>query len=84
MPIRKFRDISEMDGNTWLEPGSPELFRAIRASWDFARRTIGCRFPPGVFKHRSIEGAQELRERWEQESFEAYRRRLDQTERPPG
>jgi len=30
MPIRKFRDVSEMEGNTWHEPGSPELSRAIR------------------------------------------------------
>ena len=30
MPIRKFRSVEEMEGNVWYEPGSPELFRAIR------------------------------------------------------
>jgi len=36
MPVRKFHDVSEMEGNTWREPGSPELFRAIKGIWDFA------------------------------------------------
>ncbi len=62
MPVRKFRDVSEMEGNTWLEPGSPELFRMIRAVWDFAERTAPVRFPRGVFKHRTIEEKQALRE----------------------
>jgi hypothetical protein len=78
MPIRKFRDVSEMEGNTWLTPGSPELFRAIRAVWDFADRTAPVSFPRGVYKHRSIEEAQKLREQWEADCFEEFqaRRRL--------
>lgn len=79
MPVRKFRDVSEMEGNTWREPGSPELFRAIKAIWDFASRTAPKRFPPGVYKHRSIEEAQKLREKWEADCFEAF-----QAKRRPG
>lgn len=75
MPIRKYRDVSEMEGNTWREPGSPELFRAIRAIWDFAERTTKRRFPPGVYKHRSIEDAQKLREKWEADSFAEFQAR---------
>lgn len=75
MPIRKFRDVSEMEGNTWLEPGSPELFRAIRRMWDFAAKTAPKRFPPGVYKHRSIEEAQKLREKWEADCFEEHQAR---------
>jgi len=33
------------------------------------------RFPPGVFKHRSIEDAERLREVWEDANFEAHLRR---------
>ena len=76
MPIRKFRSVEEMEGNTWHEPGSPELFRAIKATWDFAERTLRPRFPPGVYKHRSIEDAQKLRDEWERANFEAYQARL--------
>jgi glutathione S-transferase len=76
MPVRKFRDIAEMEGNTWREPGSPELFRAICETWDFATRTLQPHFPPGVYKHRSLEDAQKLREEWAQANFRAYRERL--------
>ena len=62
--------------DTWHEPGSPELFRAIQATWDFAHRTIQPRFPPGVYKHRSFEEAEKQSERWAQANFEAYQARL--------
>jgi len=75
MPIKKFRDVSEMEGNTWYEPGDPRLFEAIRAVWDLADRTLQPRFPPGVYKHRSIEEAQALREEWDRANFEAYHAR---------
>lgn len=76
MPVKKFRSVEEMEGNTWREPGDPELFRAIKATWDFADRTLRPRFPPGVYKHRSIEAAEELREEWARANFERYRERL--------
>jgi hypothetical protein len=76
MPIRKFRDVSEMEGNTWRDPGTPELFRAIRSTWDFATRTVRPRFPAGVYKHRSIEAAKAQKEEWGKANFEAYQERL--------
>lgn len=75
MPIKKFRDISEMT-ETWLEPGSPELARAIHNVWDLARRLSPRHFPPGVYKHRSIGDAEELRERWEAANVAAHQRRI--------
>ena len=81
MPVRKFRSVEEMEGNTWREPGAPELFRAIRSTWDFARRTLRPRFPPGVYKHRTIEDAEELREEWKRANFDAYQARLRKARR---
>ncbi|HSL83033.1 MAG TPA: hypothetical protein VLF66_09660 [Thermoanaerobaculia bacterium] len=78
MPVKRFRDVSEMEGNTWYEPGDPRLFAAIRAVWDLAARTMRPRFPPGVYKHRSIEEANELREEWDRANFEAFRARRRQ------
>jgi hypothetical protein len=75
MPVRKYRDVSEMEGNTWREPGDPQLFRAMRATWDFAARTVRPSFPPGVYKHRSIEEADATRESWEQANFQAFQAR---------
>ena len=71
MPVRKFRDVSEMEDTLWREPGDPELFRAIAGVWDFAARTCPRRFPPGVYRHRSIEEAKALREKWEEADFQA-------------
>ena len=71
MPVRKFRDVSEMEDTLWREPGDPELFRAIASVWDFAARTCPRRFPPGVYRHRSIEEAKALREKWEEADFQA-------------
>jgi len=76
VPIHKYRSIEEMEGNTWLEAGSPELFRAMRATWGFASRTLQPSFPPGVYRHPSIESAQEMRESWDRANFDAYQARI--------
>jgi hypothetical protein len=55
MPVRKFRSVEEMNQPVWREPGSTELYRAIREVWDFGERTSRRRFRPGVYKFRSIE-----------------------------
>ena len=78
MPIKKFRDVSEMT-DTWLEPGSPELARAIRNVWDLGNRVCPKHFPPGVYKHRSIEDAEALREQWERANFAAHQQRMRAT-----
>lgn len=76
MPVRKVRDLQEMEDALWHEPGTPELWRAIRLVWSFAARTCPQRFPPGVYKHRSLGEAQRLREVWEEENFqELWRQR---------
>ena len=75
MPVKKYRDVSEMQGNTWLEPGDPRLFAAIRAVWALAARISQPRFPPGVHKHSSIERANEVQEAWDQANFDAFHSR---------
>ena len=57
MPVRKFRSIEEMkrDHPIWRRPGDPVLYRAIALVWEVARRTNPRRFPPGVYKYRSIQ-----------------------------
>lgn len=74
MPVRKFRDVSEMEDSLWQTRG-PALFGAIRRVWDFAARTVEQRFPPGVYRHRSVEEADALRERWAQINFDAFHAR---------
>jgi hypothetical protein len=83
MPVYKYRDVAEMKARGWRPKGDRGLFRAIRATWELARRTAAPRFPPGVYKHRSADDADALRERWEHANFEAFhaRRRARARER---
>jgi hypothetical protein len=75
MPVRKIHDLQEMEDSLWREPGDPQLWREIEAVWGFASRTCPQHFPPGVYKHRSIEEAQRQREIWEIADFQALWRR---------
>jgi len=79
MPVRKFRSLQAMEDSLWREPGDPQLWRAIAAVWTFAARTCPARFPPGVYRHRSIEEAQRQRDLWEEANFKAFweRRGMD-------
>ncbi len=75
MPIKKFRDISEMK-RTAYRPGSPELVIAIRYIWGLSDRICPLRFPPGVYKHRSIEAAESLRKQWQAVNVQAQQERI--------
>lgn len=70
MPVRKVRSLQEMEDSLWREPG-PELWRAIDSVWRFAARTFPRKFPPGVYRYRSIEEAKAQREIWEEADFRA-------------
>lgn len=75
MPVRKFRSLEEMEDSLWRSPDDPLLARAIARTWRFAGITCPLRFPAGVYKHRSIEGAQRLREEWNEANFQEFWRR---------
>jgi hypothetical protein len=75
MPVKKIRDLQEMEDSLWREPGSPELMRAIESVQRLGARTRPLGFPPGVYKHRSIEDAERLREEWEKANFREFWRR---------
>ena len=72
MPVRKFHDVEQMEDTLWREPGDPDLLRAIAAVWDFAERTVPRSFPPGVYRHATIEEANRLRDAWEEQDFRRF------------
>ncbi len=72
MPVRKFRSLREMEDALWRGSGDPSLPDAIARVWDFADRICRRTFPPGVYKHRSIDEAQRLRDSWEEINFRAF------------
>jgi hypothetical protein len=72
MPIRRFRMVAEMERPLWREPGDPALFKAIAALWAAGAATVGHRFPPGVYRHRSIEDLNALTRQWADANFRAF------------
>jgi hypothetical protein len=72
MPVRKFRSLQEMEDALWRPSDDPSLAVAIARVWSFADRTCPRRFPPGVYRHRSVEDAQRLRDAWEAANFRAF------------
>jgi hypothetical protein len=73
MPVRKYRRVEDIPRG-WMTPGDPALYRAIEAVWELGRRTVSLRFPPGVYKHRSIERLDQLEREWAEANFRAFHR----------
>ncbi len=74
MPVWKYRRVEDMPAPS-REPGDPALYQAIRELWDFGQRWHAPRFPPGVYKLRSIEDMNRLAEQWEGANFAAFHAR---------
>ena len=75
MPIRKFRDVSEMKASSY-RPGSRELLDAIRHIWGLSSKICPLRFPPGLYKHRSIDDAESLRKHWQKANVQRQQQRI--------
>jgi hypothetical protein len=56
-----------MERSKWRRPGDPDLYRAIASVWDFGRRSRPRRFPPGVYRHRSMSDLNAQTEQWKHE-----------------
>lgn len=68
MPVKRFRSLAEAEASVWIDADDPRLGPTIAAVWTLADRMCPQHFPPGVYKHRSIEDAYRQRERWEAEN----------------
>ncbi len=75
MPVRRFRSVEDMNRPRWRSAGDPDLFRAMAGLWSLGRQTLGPRFPPGVYRHRSIEDLDAQNERWQEDAFRNYHAR---------
>lgn len=72
MPVRRFRNVADMNQPTWREPGDPDLYDAIIRLWALGHATAEFRFPPGVYRHRSIESLGALTNEWALANFRAF------------
>ena len=71
MPVRRLSSLDDAEDTAWRDPDGPLLWSAIRAVWDLSIRLSPRRFPPGVYKHKSIEDANRATEAWERERKKA-------------
>lgn len=76
MPFRKLRSLKEAEEAVWFYRGDPRLIRAIRGLWDFSFRLAPRRFPPGVFKFRSVAEKNLFDETQRRVNVEAQQRRI--------
>jgi hypothetical protein len=74
MPVQKFRSVADMPDPPRRLPGDPALYKAIAGVWKFGRRANPRRFPPGVYKYRSIEEMSRAQEQWLSEHVQALAR----------
>jgi hypothetical protein len=73
MPVRRFRSVEDMKHEAhWRAAGTPELWQAIARVWGLGRRTASRRFPPGVYRHPSIESLDALSEQWAEAQFREF------------
>jgi hypothetical protein len=75
MGVTRFRDIAEMKRSR-PRPVGAERFAVWRHIWLVSDRICPLSFPPGVYKHKSIEDAEALRRQWERANFLAHRKRM--------
>ncbi len=71
MPIHRFRDLDEARRALWADASDPSLAARIHRLWQFSRRLASPRIPRGLRRFRTIEDANEERERWVQERVQA-------------
>ncbi len=76
MPVRKLKTIAESEDSLLLDPEAPDFWARIAALWELSDRLFERSFPPGVHKHRTMEGLNRCRESWEEESIEQGKARV--------
>jgi hypothetical protein len=74
MPVEKYRRVEDMPRVDWCETVDEEFFQRVARLWSRSSALSAKIYPRGVFKFRSIEEAQEARERVTRENIERLQR----------
>jgi len=69
VPVRKLRSLQEAEDSLVNDPKDPGHWASIAALWELSERLFPRRFPPGVYKYRSIEALNKQRDAWEAEAI---------------
>ncbi|MFL6195998.1 MAG: hypothetical protein ACJ75H_17595 [Thermoanaerobaculia bacterium] len=74
MPVRKYRSAAEMPPVERCDPRSEDFLDRVAKHWARSSAFSQRIYPRGVFKFRSIEEAQQARDRVTQENIDRLRR----------
>lgn len=74
MPVKRLRSLREAEDSLRKDPDDPQLWASLAALWELSDRLSTRSFPPGLYKHRSIEELNRQREAWEAITVEANSR----------
>lgn len=64
MPVQRFRTYEDARRALWCDHDDPALYRRIARLWAGGARLALLRIPRGIRKFRSIEEANQEREKW--------------------
>ena len=81
MPVRKYRDVSQMPPPPPLDPKDPMTWAAIRDLWGFIARALPPLYAPGVRRFRSIEEMNRARDEATVECARALHRSREEAKR---
>lgn len=65
MPVVKLRSLEDAERSLWLDRDDPALWPTVAALWRLSNRLHPRHYPPGVYKHRSMEELNAMSEDWE-------------------
>lgn len=65
MPVRRFRSVEEMEESVWMDRDDSRLWSTIASVWALSARLCPAHYPPGVYKHRTIEAMNAQTDAWE-------------------
>ncbi|NIU02164.1 MAG: hypothetical protein GWN01_15050 [Nitrosopumilaceae archaeon] len=65
MSIYKFRTFEDAEKALWNFHPDEGYYERLRDLWDFADRLNPIEYPKGIFKFKTLQEANEHREKWE-------------------
>ena len=71
MPVKRLRSLQEAEDSLRRAPDDPQLWSSLADLWELSDRLSTRSFPPGLYKHRSIEDLNRQRDAWEAAAIEA-------------
>jgi hypothetical protein len=54
-----------MEESVWMDRDDPRLWSTIASVWALSTRLCPAHYPPGVYKHRTIESMNAQTDAWE-------------------